>query len=129
VRLDDRKFGVPRSCYSVAEEITWVCADYLVELRGFEPLTSAVRAPTRFTAPPLPTRDHESAKFALKSLAGDDLKPQLDRKARDAASVSRTRAPSRQVKAGWSEGRARRLFLAHALRRFEVATYEEAMAA
>jgi hypothetical protein len=100
-----------------------------VELRGFEPLTSAVRAPTRFTAPPLPTRDPESAKFALKSLAGDDLNPQLDRKARDAASVSRTRAPSRQVKAGWSEGRARRFFLPHALRRFEVATYEEAMAA
>jgi hypothetical protein len=43
--------------------------------------------------------------------------------------VSRTRAPSRQVKAGWSEGRARRFFLPHALRRFEVATYEEAMAA
>jgi hypothetical protein len=31
------------SCYSVEEEITPVRADYLVELRGFEPLTSAVR--------------------------------------------------------------------------------------
>jgi hypothetical protein len=27
----------------VAEEITSICADFLVELRGFEPLTSAVR--------------------------------------------------------------------------------------
>jgi hypothetical protein len=71
-----------------------------LELRGFEPLTSAVRAPTRFTAPPLPTHDPESTKFVLKSLAGDDLNSQLDRKARDAASVNRTRAPSRQVKAG-----------------------------
>jgi hypothetical protein len=41
------------SCYSVAEEITSICADFLVELRGFEPLTSAVLAPTRWTAPPL----------------------------------------------------------------------------
>ena len=24
------------SCYSADLEITWVCADYLVELRGFE---------------------------------------------------------------------------------------------
>ena len=29
--------------YSVVEEITSICADCLVELRGFEPLTSAVR--------------------------------------------------------------------------------------
>jgi hypothetical protein len=29
------------SCYSVAEEITPVCADYLVELRGFEPMAIA----------------------------------------------------------------------------------------
>jgi hypothetical protein len=28
------------SCYSVAEEITSVCADFLVELRGFEPRCS-----------------------------------------------------------------------------------------
>jgi hypothetical protein len=33
------------SCYSVAEEITSICADFLVELRGFEPLISVVRAP------------------------------------------------------------------------------------
>jgi hypothetical protein len=31
------------SCYSAAEEITRVRADFVVELRGFEPLTSAVR--------------------------------------------------------------------------------------
>ena len=42
------------SCYPVAQEITSICADYLVELRGFEPLTSAVQAPARFTASPLP---------------------------------------------------------------------------
>jgi hypothetical protein len=30
------------SCYSGDKEIASVCADYLVELRGFEPLTSAV---------------------------------------------------------------------------------------
>ena len=29
-------------------------ADYLVELRGFEPPTSAVQIPARFTAPSLP---------------------------------------------------------------------------
>jgi hypothetical protein len=34
------------SCYSVAEEITSIRADYLVELRGFEPLTFGVGAPT-----------------------------------------------------------------------------------
>jgi hypothetical protein len=26
------------SCYPVAQEITSICADYLVELRGFEPM-------------------------------------------------------------------------------------------
>ncbi len=31
------------SCYSLAEKITPVRADFLVELRGFEPLTSALR--------------------------------------------------------------------------------------
>jgi hypothetical protein len=31
------------SCYSVAEEITSVRADFLVELRGFEPPTSDLR--------------------------------------------------------------------------------------
>jgi hypothetical protein len=34
--------------------ITSICADFLVELRGLEPLTSAVQAPACFTAPPLP---------------------------------------------------------------------------
>jgi hypothetical protein len=29
------------SCYPVAEEITSICADYLVELRGFEPMAIA----------------------------------------------------------------------------------------
>jgi hypothetical protein len=33
------------SCYSADLEITSICADFLVELRGFEPLTSAVRHP------------------------------------------------------------------------------------
>ena len=42
------------SCYSVAEEITSVCADFLVERRGFEPLTSAVQAPARLTGSSLP---------------------------------------------------------------------------
>jgi len=32
------------SCYPAAQEIMSICADYLVELRGFEPLTSAVLA-------------------------------------------------------------------------------------
>jgi hypothetical protein len=32
---------------SVVEEITSICADFPVELRGFEPRTSAVRAPAR----------------------------------------------------------------------------------
>jgi hypothetical protein len=40
------------SCYSVAEEIMSICVDFLVELRGFEPLTSAVRHP-RFPFQPL----------------------------------------------------------------------------
>src|ERR1700728_2574946 len=33
------------SCYPVAWEITSICADFLVERRGFEPLTPAVQAP------------------------------------------------------------------------------------
>jgi hypothetical protein len=37
------------SCYPVAQEITWVCADFLVELRGFEPLTSSAQPPARLT--------------------------------------------------------------------------------
>jgi hypothetical protein len=35
------------SCYSATEEITPERADFLVERRGFEPLTSAVRALSR----------------------------------------------------------------------------------
>jgi hypothetical protein len=35
-----------RSRYSLAEEITPVHADFLVEPRGFEPLIAAVQAPT-----------------------------------------------------------------------------------
>jgi hypothetical protein len=34
------------SCYSVAVENTPVCADFLVERRGFEPVTSAARVAT-----------------------------------------------------------------------------------
>jgi hypothetical protein len=37
-------------CYSVAREIVLGGADYLVELRGFEPLTSAEQAPVRVMA-------------------------------------------------------------------------------
>ena len=29
------------SCYPVAEEMTSICGDYLVELRGFEPMAIA----------------------------------------------------------------------------------------
>jgi hypothetical protein len=35
-------------------EITSIWADFLVELRGFEPLTSAVQAPARLTGSSLP---------------------------------------------------------------------------
>jgi hypothetical protein len=38
----------------VAEEITSICADFLVDLRGFKPLTSAVQASARLTVPSLP---------------------------------------------------------------------------
>ena len=41
------------SCYSVVEEIMPRGADYLVELRGFEPLTSAVMGTRRFPFQPL----------------------------------------------------------------------------
>jgi hypothetical protein len=37
------------SSYSANQEITLICADFLVERRGFEPLTSAVQAPARLT--------------------------------------------------------------------------------
>ena len=33
------------SCYSVAEEISSICADFLVERRGFEPMAIAVSRP------------------------------------------------------------------------------------
>ena len=59
------------SCYSVAEEITPVCADYLVELRGFELLTSCLLSsalvrtrhftkPPPWRAAPLPLRELEA---------------------------------------------------------------------
>jgi hypothetical protein len=53
VRVDIRvkAIGV---CYSLAEKITPICADFLVERREFEPLTSAVLASARLTPPPLP---------------------------------------------------------------------------
>ena len=35
------------SCYPVADKITSICADFQVELRGFEPLTSEVQALAR----------------------------------------------------------------------------------
>ena len=37
------------SCYFADGEITSICADYLVDRRGFEPLTSAVQAPAGLT--------------------------------------------------------------------------------
>jgi hypothetical protein len=52
------------SCYSVAEEIMSICADYLVDRRGFEPLTSAVRAPARLTGSSLPFLGGSSATSA-----------------------------------------------------------------
>ena len=42
------------SCYSVAYEITPARAEFLVELSGFELLTSTMKALTPSTAPPLP---------------------------------------------------------------------------
>jgi hypothetical protein len=42
------------SCYSVAQEIMPGGADYLVQLRRFEPLTSAAQAPARLTGSSLP---------------------------------------------------------------------------
>jgi hypothetical protein len=41
------------SCYSGDEEITSICADFLVELRGFERLTPAAPALPRHTPRPL----------------------------------------------------------------------------
>jgi hypothetical protein len=35
------------SCYSTDQEITSICADFLVELRGFEPLTTGEQAHAR----------------------------------------------------------------------------------
>ena len=36
-------FRMALACYSADRKITSICADFLVELRGIEPLTSAVR--------------------------------------------------------------------------------------
>jgi hypothetical protein len=41
------------SCYSTDEEITSICADFLVGRRGFEPMAIALRTP-RFDAGSLP---------------------------------------------------------------------------
>ena len=38
-----------------------ICADFLVELRGFEPLTSAVQAPVRLTGSSRPFLGGSSA--------------------------------------------------------------------
>jgi hypothetical protein len=43
------------SCYSWAEEIMPGRPDYLVELRGFEPVISAMRHPRALDGVPLPT--------------------------------------------------------------------------
>ena len=47
-------FSALWSASFVAREPGAVRGDFLVELRGFEPLTSVVHSPARFTAPPLP---------------------------------------------------------------------------
>ena len=52
------------SCYPVAKEIMSVCADFLVERRGFESLTSAVQAPARLTGSSLPFLGGSSATSA-----------------------------------------------------------------
>ena len=41
------------SWYPAAQEITWICAEFVMELRGFEPATSAVQVSARFSASPL----------------------------------------------------------------------------
>ena len=48
-----------------------VCADFLVELRGFEPPTSEVEGPCVVTTPPLPRAD---------TAEGAPLDPALDRR-------------------------------------------------
>jgi hypothetical protein len=50
----------------VAEEITSICADFLVELRGFEPLTSAEPAPVHVTARPLPRANTAEARLPIR---------------------------------------------------------------
>jgi hypothetical protein len=51
-----RAEGLGMSCYSVAEEITSVCADFLVERRGFEPVTlRGAGIGARLRVAPLPT--------------------------------------------------------------------------
>jgi hypothetical protein len=66
------------SCYSVAEEITPRRADYLVDRRGFEPLTSAVQAPARLTGSSLPFLGGSSATSAT---AGAGLRPPVSTQA------------------------------------------------
>jgi hypothetical protein len=58
------------SCYPVAQEITSICADYLVELRGFEPLTSAVQAPARVTGSSLLFQAARRRRRRLERLVG-----------------------------------------------------------
>ena len=60
------------SCYSAHREITPVWADFLVERRGFEPLTSAVQAPARLTGSSFPFLGGSSATSAT---AGAGLSP------------------------------------------------------
>jgi hypothetical protein len=45
---------VENAAVSSIQETATVCPDFLVELRGFEPLTSAVQASVRFTPLPIP---------------------------------------------------------------------------
>jgi hypothetical protein len=59
--------------YCVSHSYHYDLAVMLAELRGFEPLTSAVQTPVRFTAPPLPILQGLLSK-------GVPLDPALDRR-------------------------------------------------
>jgi hypothetical protein len=54
IKIAKRGISVAEMSFYPAAEITSICVDFLVELRGFEPLTSARQAAARRTAAPLP---------------------------------------------------------------------------
>jgi hypothetical protein len=49
------------SCYPVANKITSICADFLVELRGFEPMAIAGAAKEAVQHPPQPATQSQCA--------------------------------------------------------------------